>query len=335
MNMQRKATLIVATVALAFGAGHFVQKRAAARMAEQPMLSPVTAVTPVAAGPVVDLPLAAAQREPVAPKEIVVPNVAAATVTAPPVDIVSVPSEEPVGTDQAEIAPVQPAPVVAAEEPAPDCSVKLELVPQPGAMIGISLLAPCNPEERVVLRHAGLAVTARTSSGGSVLTAIPAMKVDATVEALFPSRERSVAMISVPEFASMRRFAVQWQADDAFQLHAFEGGAGYGDEGHYSAAYTGKPGTGGFISILGDANTDLPLLAEVFTFAPGKDAEVVLEAAIDAETCGREILGETLLSEGGKVVVTDLTLAVPECDAAGDILVLKNLVPDMTLAFAR
>ena len=51
MNLQRKLTLLVATGALALGAGHVVQKRAAERMAAaQPDLT-VSSITPVAAGP--------------------------------------------------------------------------------------------------------------------------------------------------------------------------------------------------------------------------------------------------------------------------------------------
>ena len=52
-------------------------------------------------------------------------------------------------------------------------------------------------------------------------------------------------------------------------------------------------------------------------------------------TCGRELLGETLSSVAGKVQVTDLTVAMPECDAVGDYLVLKNLVPDLNIASAN
>jgi len=80
---------------------------------------------------------------------------------------------------------------------------------------------------------------------------------------------------------------------------------------------------------------DMPLLAEVYTYPAMGSADVVIEAAVTAQTCGRELLGETLLSEAGRVTVTDLTLAMPDCDAVGDFLVLNNLVPDLTLVAAN
>ena len=52
-------------------------------------------------------------------------------------------------------------------------------------------------------------------------------------------------------------------------------------------------------------------------------------------TCDRELLGELLISEGGTHAATDLTLATPECDAIGDVLVLNNLLPDLKLATAN
>jgi hypothetical protein len=94
--------------------------------------------------------------------------------------------------------------------------------------------------------------------------------------------------------------------------------------------------TGGFLSLLGDAATDNPLLAEVYTFPadPAAKPEVVVEAAVTDKTCARELLAETLSSSSssGSVFVTDLTLAMPDCDAVGDYLVLKNLFLDLNMA---
>lgn len=332
MKLQRKVTLLVATGAIAFGAGHVVQKRAFDRVAADPAPVAVSSVTPVAAGPEpADIPPPAPQVE-LPPVPVVVVDSAPPVAAVPPsgvpqlAAITALPETTPPETVG--------APVAAAEAPS-DCMVQLQLLPQAGAMIGLSLLAPCHANERIVLRHAGLAVTGKTSASGSYFGSLPALTALADVEVLFASGDREEASIAMPDAADIRRFAVQWQDEDAFQLHAFEGGAGYSDPGHYSAAMTGSPEAGGFITLLGDSTTDLPLLAEVFTFAPGLDAQIVLEAAVTETTCGREILGETIMAEGGSVNITDLSLSMPSCDAAGDILVLKNLVEDMKLAAAE
>ena len=324
MNLQRKLTLVLTTGAIALGAGHYVQEKARARAAADLPSVKVTDVKPVAAGREEVAPRTAAILPSVLPGEAA-PFIAP-TVTEPSTAVLA--AADPVADVPDGLQPA-PSPMMDA---GPDCAMKFDLVPQAFALIGISLLAPCHPEQRIVLKHAGLAVTARTSASGALLTTLPALTAVAEVEATFSSGEKARASLPMPDFVEIVRFAVQWQDKDAFQLHAFENGAGYDQPGHISSAFTGTAGESGLITVLGDASVDLPLLAEVYTFGPGKKADLVLEAAITEATCGREILGETIFAVGGSVEISDLTLAMPECDAVGDILVLKNLLQTMTLA---
>lgn len=313
MNIQRKLTLVVATGAVALGAGHIVQQRAAERIAAAAPVV-VSAVEPLAAGP--DLP--------VAPLDAAVPPMLVAEAAVLPAPLPALLPEPQVQPD-----------TDTAVADTPNCGRQIDLIAQPGGMIGLTLLAPCNPSERIVLRHSGLAVTGMTGPSGAYFATIPALTATAEVQVLFGSGESVLANIAMPDVTALRRFGVQWQDVDAFQLNAFENGAGYDQPGHISAAFTGKPGDGGFLTILGDSTTDLPLLAEVYTFGTDPKAEIVIEAAVTQSTCAREILGETITMDKGVVETIDLTLAMPDCDAIGDILVLKNPDQDMTLAAAN
>jgi hypothetical protein len=324
-NLKQKISRGVAVIAVALAAGQFVQS--AGKPAPKPKLaSAELSVTPtkletVAAGEVAVTPAPAPEPvrlPPVAPLAKIVPPVAPpqmpATVAAPE-DLL----EQALATD--------------------DCKATLDLLVSEHAMLGVTLIAGCHPNERVVLKHAGLAVSAKTTVTGAVFADLPALEKSAKVEVLFKDGSSVASTIEVPEIASVRRFAIEWQAEDAFQLHGFENGAGYGDKGDVSGAnpnlpVSGVPAIGGFVSVLGDSTTETPLLAEVYTFPPDAAAkpDVVVEAAVTPATCGREMLGETLLSLGGTVTISDLTVAMPECDAIGDYLVLNNLVPDMTIA---
>ena len=68
---------------------------------------------------------------------------------------------------------VDPLPIAASATPV--CATQLTLQAEAGAMIGLSLQAPCHGAERVVLRHTGLAVTLKTGADGSLATALPAL----------------------------------------------------------------------------------------------------------------------------------------------------------------
>ena len=342
-DLKRRLARGVAVITIALGAGHLVQTMsdtgAKPRVAQNDVTQKAKHIETLAAGaettpatPIADPTLAA----PRLPAVVATAPEAPAKLPEPAVVVETAPIKLP---EPATVAEAKPAVVLPVEVTADPCPVTLDLTKSENAMITLMLTAPCHPAERVVLKHAGLAVSAQTLASGALVASLPALEQDARVEVLFKDGTAAEATLAMPEIATLRRFAVQYQADDAFQLHAFEDDAGYGGPGHVSGATphlpaAGVPGKGGFLTLLGDSTTDLPLLAEVYTYPadPAQKPEVVVEAAVTETACGREILGETITSFGGTVTIGDLTVAMPECDAVGDYLVLKNLVPDLNIA---
>lgn len=236
---------------------------------------------------------------------------------------------------EAVAAKVEPAPVEVAEVPVPaakpatdPCATSFEVFAEDGAMLGLTLLAPCRAGERVVLQHGGLTIAMQTLATGSLFATLPALDMAGKVEARFGDGAVLEAAAAVPELAGLRRFAVQWADADRFAVNGFEGAADFGDAGHRTVA------NGGVIA-LGDPALEPALLAEVYTFPDPQSARVTVEAEVTDATCGRELTGETLYSADGAVRADDLTLAMPACDALGGFVVLNNPLPDMTLAAAE
>lgn len=336
-GLPRKVAIVAVVAGVALGAGQFVQSKATERAAAAPAAEPQGIVTLSASAiPTPAMPVAPTQTPAPEPVALAGPETAAL---------------EPAGTDLT--SPALPAPPVVAEAPAPVpvapaeatpatdatetvaaapvCDMTLTALAAPGAMIDLVLLAPCAPDASVVLQHAGLAVSGQTSGSGSMFLSLPVL--DTAGRVVLRMQDGSELVAEVPtDLTGIRRMAVQWQGEDRFQLHAFEGGAGYGDSGHLWSGATGD----GRLVVLGDAAAPVPLMAEVYTFPadPARAARVTIEAEVTEATCGRDILGETLAVEGGQVTVTEVTLAMPGCDAKGDFLVLNNPVPDTTLAAA-
>lgn len=196
-----------------------------------------------------------------------------------------------------------PAPVEAISEA---CPVTLDAFADLGAVISLTLTAPCYPNERVVLRHAGLAVTYQTTATGSLFADIPALDAAGRIEARFADGSGAQAAAPVEDLSGMHRFAVQGMAEDGLVLSG-------GDD----------------LRLLGNGDVPQALLAQVVTLA---GADIAVETEVTATRCGREVMGEMILSEGGKATTAELTLALPDCDEAGGFVVLNNPVGNMKLA---
>jgi len=352
MNKKRRLLRAGSILAVALAAGYVTQtwnaeKLASAKSAPRPVKIETVSAGPTEAAPATAaLPPAASLATPAAAPAMadlttLLPKpVAKPTPETPAVEMAALTTELPpppvtVAAEPAPAAKADPAPAPSAA-PAADCTPDLSLTAGDQAMIAVRLSAPCAAGQRVVLRHAGLAVAESLDDSGLLTVDLPALNTRGEVSVLFADASVSRDAVPVPAAANLRRFAVQWMADDAFDLHAYEDGADFGTPGHVSAGNPVSP-TGGYLVSLGDAALDLPMLAQVYTWPAdaAHRAEVVVEAPVTAKTCARELLGETILADNGTVTVTDLTLAMPECDAQGDILVLNNLLPDMTLAAAN
>ncbi len=260
-----------------------------------------------------------------APAELPAASALASTVIAPLV-------EETVMLAAAEALPLKVPPLVQAQNTA--CPVNLDLAVVPGAMISVTLIAPCAPDARVVLLHEGLVITGMTTATGALFTALPALNTAARIEVILADGTKTEAALEVPEAADFRRFGVQWQGEDAFQVNAYQNGASFGAAGHIYGVQPGLAAdAGGFLQTLGDPAAPMPLLAEIYTY-PARQTlvEMVVEAAVTPQTCGREMLGETIMAGAGQVLLTELTVSMPDCSAVGDFLVLSNLALDVTLA---
>lgn len=337
MSKVRKFALAGGTVACALGIGFVMQNSDSAPQVamlqtmpleipvQQSVLAPSVAGFPDANSAIErrDLSLTVALPDRAAPVPLPMPLVQQASLTQ--VD---------------EAVPVLPRDP---ELPRSGCDVTATAIPDVGAMARLSVSAPCFSNERVTVHHSGMMFTDVTDAQGSLDVDIPVLSADAVFIVSFSNGMGAVAETKVPHFEGHDRVVLQWADHSGFQIHAREFGAGYGDDGH---VWTGADhdltalvgGTGGFMTRLGDGDTLAPRLVEVYTFPTEMAARegtisLSVEAEVTAQNCGREISAQAIeLTAGGVLRTRDLVLAMPGCDAAGDFLVLNNLVDDLKIA---
>lgn len=247
-------------------------------------------------------------------------------------------------------APAPQLPEVVTEPGAPkldptaaSCDIAMTADPMAGALVRLTLDAPCKASERVTLHHNGMMVTEVTDEDGTLEVEIPALAERAVFIASFGDESGAVAQAEVSSMPFYDRVVLQWESDAGLELHAREFGADYFTEGHVWHDARGSiekaaAGEGGFLIRLGDADTAKPRLAEIYSFPAGTSQrsgriDVSVEAEVTETNCGLDVSAQTMtLTEGGAPDVRDLVLSMPDCQSTGDFLVLKNLVEDLKIA---
>jgi len=223
------------------------------------------------------------------------------------------------------------------------CGIILTASEAEAAMINITLTAPCRGEQPVTISHGALTYSAQMDQLGTYTAQIPALLADGAVEVEFPDGETTGTFVEVAGFESAERVLLQSKGDAGLQIHAREFGAHYGDAGHVWNGATRDPEFaarvgGGFLTVLGNARIGKGHVAEIYTYPKGDGDQdgmvrLSLEAEVTAENCGLKIAGQTQQIGGGAVAQpVTLTLAMPDCDAVGEYLVLKNILRDLRLA---
>ncbi|SPH23598.1 hypothetical protein DEA8626_02662 [Defluviimonas aquaemixtae] len=217
----------------------------------------------------------------------------------------------------------------------------MTLEPGARAMLKLDLTASCYPNERVTISHAGLTFAVATDLGGELELTLPAMASTARVEVRFASGEGIGAEQAVTGLGALTRVAVQWNGPADLHLNAYENGAGFGDAGHVSAESPRHRTTseGGFLTALGDAEIDHPMLAEVYTAPAGTKLDaLVLEAEVSAENCGRTLTGQTLTARtDAEPEISTLSFAMPDCSAEGEFIAMdltQSAAPEITVALS-
>lgn len=224
-----------------------------------------------------------------------------------------------------------------------DCDPAFTATPEPAAMVRLELSGECLKGHTVTFHHNGMMFSHAVGPDGTASVSAPALATQAIYIVSFGNGNGAVAQTRVPDLSAHERIVLQWQGDDGLQLHAFENGASYGDDGHIWADAAGDAdhalsGRGGFLRHYGDASGPDGLRADVYTFAKGarlaaNTVQINAEAEVTASNCGHEVSGQMLnLSSDSALKSHDLSLEMPECDAKGSFLVLKNLLQDLKIA---
>ncbi|APG48845.1 hypothetical protein [Phaeobacter porticola] len=222
------------------------------------------------------------------------------------------------------------------QTPETSCALTAEAVASPMAEVRLTVLSLCRPSERVTIHHNGMMFSSRLDTTGALTIQVPALSSTAVFIVEPQTGRGTVATAMVPDLDLVNRVVLQWGGNSGFELHAREFGAGYGSMGHVWRGAELAAGRGSVVQ-LGDASQLAPRLAEIYSvprLGGNKSGaiDLTVEAEVTAINCGRDVSAQTLELRDGALRTRDLTLAMPDCAATGDFLVLNNLLETMKIA---
>ena len=218
------------------------------------------------------------------------------------------------------------------------CMVTVDAMSLAGALVAIDVTSPCDGGSRVDIIQGDLHVAIALDAEGFGTVELPALSPMPAVAVLVTDRDPVTVQTEVTDYSMYNRAVLHWQGAAGMELHAFEGAAGYGDEGHVSADQPrtiahALSGNGGFMSQIGDAGMDDARAALVYTAPRGVAAELSIEAAVTDANCGQTIYGGTIQTGPGIPAATqEVTMTMPGCDAVGDYVMLGDLIPAIAVA---
>ncbi|MGZ9808982.1 hypothetical protein ACXN5S_00780 [Pseudoroseicyclus sp. H15] len=364
MKRIRKFTVAAATFGAALGIGFLMQNQDA--VADQsdgqaPPIEETRAAAPIVVAsmaPAAEAPLlrpaAPAATLPQPAPDLAAPLLYTASAAAPDLPVIPTVAQAPAHSQPGLLRSQADGPLLlaalgnvisdAAPSPLalPACDTTLTASAVPGALVALTLMAPCDPATAVTFHHRGMMFSALTDEAGGLTVTVPALAEQAGFIAELAGGQSVTASAEVPDIGAYDRAVLQWEGTTGLELHALEYGAGYDDAGHVwwgapSALDAALKGRGGYMTELGTETPEHAYFAEIYTFptadaAPGQ-VHLSVEAIITPDNCERDISAQSLqLRPGGAPAAVDLTLTVPGCDSLGEYLVLSNMLEDLTLA---
>lgn len=199
------------------------------------------------------------------------------------------------------------------------------------AVVELEIRATCDAGQRVDIQHDGLRIAAILDDFGNAILTLPALSA-APVYAITVQGREAVQIDGTPlDFAGYRRAVLLAAPEAGFELHAYEAGATFGEAGHVWSELPYDPiralvGRGGFLARAGTPSLMGSKIAQIYTVPSDTDVAVSLEAVVTEANCGRDIEALTIRpTADGHPVMTPWQVAMPDCEAIGEVIILGDL----------
>ena len=253
------------------------------------------------------------------------------------------PPPAPAPTKVASISPTMTLDPVINSLAAQDCDARMVLAARPGAEIAVFVSSKCRAGQVLTISHSGFSFSAYLDNRGTYSATIPGFANASTVDVTYDDGTVTSSQVLLRYAANLERLAIVWSAPVNLDLHAFEGDATEGSEGHVSVnnARTYRDtltAGGGFLTVFGDSSIVGGTMSEVYSLPTNRirsNTTISMNLQIDGiqAYCGNNMILRTIRTENqGETTTREFNLKLPQCGFASGGLLLENFVEAISVA---
>lgn len=187
------------------------------------------------------------------------------------------------------------------------CEVEIVAAPEAGALISVSVFAPCAPYETVTVYHEGIAVSRDISLTGFADLMLPALAKDVELRIVI-DEETTLLHLEMADFEKFARVVLTSDDEDPTQLEGTD------------------------VEVFRADGLQV-LSVDLRNRSALRVHRLVLSRTVTPQNCGRVQEAELRRIVPGQThPIQTLRFAAMDCARVGDIQRLKNIIQDLKLA---
>ncbi|MEM7441447.1 MAG: hypothetical protein AAF393_17795 [Pseudomonadota bacterium] len=217
-----------------------------------------------------------------------------------------------------------------------NCELDIRATPTNGALISLTIGAPCHPASTAQIEHAGISFSQILDENGHAKITVPAFEEYATFDITLNDGVRGTVGAYVPDMSDVSRVAVSYGPDQPADLHAIASGAAPDSPDHM---WRGAPSSkaraltfgGGYVVSLGTGQKQ----AQVFTLPNTRTnagARVSVQLQTKVKNCDKAFAVQIVAVRNGVLTQNKSISLMDDVCKEGASFVLKNVVKDLTVA---
>ena len=221
-----------------------------------------------------------------------------------------------------------------------DCALNLTAKSLRGARVQLAVIAPCHKNKTITITHAGLRFNEIVDGKGKITIIIPVLSDPATIEVSFADGTSKSISAPAKDLSSLQRSGIAWSGQADLQLRVDESYIKASKNTQITAKNTRSYKQsylqgGGYITTLGNTDVENGGFVQIYSIENTQSVFVDFNVVLHdpSHICNTRLMINTVrYSAAFEAQITRKNIAIRNCSAQNENMVLKNTLRDLIVA---